>query len=82
MTPTESDIKALLADGRAAIRCSCGFVVVGDDEAANRYALDDHPCPNRPVEYTPWYGYVFSLWGVIVLFIVASAVLAGIGAKW
>jgi hypothetical protein len=63
----------------ARITCPCGFMVVGYDEAHNRAAFEDHPCPNWPEEPEEaarrWYSYVFSSWGCAIVLVVACAVV-------
>jgi len=80
-------VDALIADGRPFVRCACGFVAVSDSKTENRWALEEHPCPHRAdVEEDGedrWYHHVFSLWGLLILVVVASAVLVALGkAKW
>lgn len=75
-----ADLQAIAAAGQAVIRCSCGFVAMGADEGHMREAFEVHPCPNRTVDEQPrWWEAIFSLWGFLILTVVAYAVLAGIG---
>lgn len=80
-TPTASDVELarILADGRPAIRCGCGFFAVSDDQETNLEALNDHECPLTFVESAPaddrWYHHVFSLWGLVFLFIIACVLV-------
>lgn len=65
------------------IRCSCGFEVVGADEFFNGRALEEHPCPNRPEEYTPWWGFIFSFWGWAITATIGYTIIAVIlGKPW
>lgn len=78
------EVDRLIADGRPFIRCACGFLAVSADEYENRIALEEHPCPHRgeeTVEYgeTRWYHRVFSLYGLLIVIVLAWAVLAGLG---
>lgn len=66
---------------RPRIRCSCGFEVVGDDEFNNLRALDEHPCPNRPEEYTPWWGFVFSFWSWAIVIAICWGITQIMKAK-
>lgn len=71
------DLDRILADGRPVIRCGCGLLAVSNDPKANLEALQDHECPLTLSEGTPdkgdrWYHHLFSLYGVIALFIVAD----------
>ncbi len=79
--PNLSDTE-LLADGRPFVRCGCGFLALSDDAAENRYALEEHPCLTGGQSDRRWYDVAFSFWGVLLVFIVASAVLAGMGVRW
>jgi hypothetical protein len=68
------------SDVQSRISCPCGFEVVGFDEDNNRFAFQNHPCPNRPVEEPePWYGYVFSFWGFVILAIIAWTIVFAFG---
>jgi len=89
--PKSFDDSALLADGRPVIRCGCGFLAVSDDQQDNQWAYTDHVArscplaPVRPVVHTrqPWYGPLFSIWGLLIVFTICYAILAGTGhAKW
>jgi hypothetical protein len=79
-------IEGLIADGRPFVRCACGFVAVSGDEFENRIALQEHPCPHRSIVVEAdghWYDRIFSLWGFLILFVLAYAVLAALGkATW
>jgi hypothetical protein len=60
-------------DGQiAGITCGCGWSVFGRNESNNRYAYEDHVCPNAPVTTTDWGRVVRSA----VLYLVVGAVLA------
>lgn len=71
-TGTEEDD---VAYGLTRIRCGCGFEVVGANEYYNIEALADHPCPSRPVEYTPWWGFVFSFWTWAIVAVVCYTII-------
>lgn len=90
LNDTAPNEAALLADGRPVIRCGCGFLAVSDDQQDNQWAYTDHvnsACPNAPArpvveKREPWYGPVISFWGFFIIFIICSAILAGMGVKW
>ncbi len=86
MTMTSPNLSnaELLADGRPFVRCGCGFLAVSEDETENRWALEEHACPHSGDVKSDrrWYDVAFSFWGVLLVFIVASAVLAGMGVRW
>jgi hypothetical protein len=88
-TPLTPDLAALLADGRPFVRCGCGFVAISVSVVSNNEALEEHPCPHRADSDdkepggTRWYEHVFSFWGAVILFLIASAVLVALGrATW
>lgn len=79
-TPTDIDVERVLADGRPAIRCGCGLVVVSDDQETNLEVFAAHDCPLTFVETTSedvdhWYHHVFSLWGWVILGTIAYAIV-------
>lgn len=82
-TPTTSDIERILADGRHAIRCGCGLVVVSDDQETNLEVFAAHECPPIVVESAPevdhWYYHVFSPWGWIILGVIAYSLIKVLG---
>lgn len=79
--PTDAEI---LADGRPFVRCGCGFLAASNDATENRYALEEHHCSLAAQAQSDrrWYDGVFSLWGLLIVFIIASAILAGMGVRW
>lgn len=89
-TPTAADpTAALIADGRPFIRCPCGFIAISSNPDANREALEEHDCPQVPVEPPRppraryWYDFLSTFWGFAIVLTVAWAVLAALGVtKW
>jgi hypothetical protein len=76
----DAELAALLADGRAFVRCGdgCGFLAVSADQNQNRLAVDRHECPDTFFhgEGVSWVSYVFPwpaiiivatiVWGIVV----------------
>lgn len=75
MTTTEAEETEGRVGGLPRIRCSCGFEVMGADELNNANALATHQCPNRHVEHTPWWGYVFSEWGLAIVIVIVAGIV-------
>ena len=82
-TETPVERAPLPDDGWPYIRCGCGFEVRGESEYQNYRALEDHPCTfGRDVdsdEYDgsrPWYSWIFSFYGVIVVGLIVAAVVS------
>lgn len=79
-----SDVAALVADGRPFVRCSCGFVAMSSNATDNESALAEHPCPNVVAEEggdeVSWLHFVFSFWGLVIIGVIVYGVLMGIGA--
>lgn len=78
-----ADMANLLADGRPLIYCPCGFLAISNSAVDNQCALEEHRCPNAPVQVggaEPWYAYVFSFWGFVALMVIVAliAALAGV----
>jgi hypothetical protein len=75
-----------IPDEMPQIECHCGFIISGRDEQINRQVFEDHSCGDiwSADDSAPsWHNSVFSLWGVLIAVIIATAVVQVMtGKSW